>query len=621
MSAKLLFLIPLLPLFCGVANALFGMRLPRRLAVALAVGGVATATLLTLLAWPLADGEGTRATLFTWLASGAVRVDFGILFDRLSAPMTLMVTGVSTLIHLYAAGYMKDEEDYARFFALLNLFVFAMLTIVLADNLLVLFLGWEGVGFCSYALIGYWYRQEKNADAGRKAFLVTRVGDVFFGIAILWLAALFGTLSVSAVNAKAHLLGPATATALTLLLLAGACGKSAQLPLMTWLPDAMAGPTPVSALIHAATMVTAGVYLLCRLFPLVSLSPAGMGAIAAVGALTALYAATCALAQREIKRVLAYSTMSQIGFMFLAVGAGSVSGAMFHLFTHAFFKAALFMGAGCVIHLAGEENDIFKMGGMAGRSKPVFWCFLVAALCLAGVPLTGGFFSKDAILLATFAGEYPLYQLLWGVGLLTAFLTALYTFRLLYLVFAGESRGHAGHHHLPAAMVWTLFPLAALGLFGGLLDLPAFVGGNEALTHLLGPLAGEKPHASHALEWGLAGASALAVLAGWLLARSRYRVFPGERPSPTAEFFLQGWQADRLVERLILTPFRALAHFFWHGTDRTAIDGILDGAGKTCMAGGELIRRLTTGRVSTYLGAFAWGLLALLGWMLLTVVR
>jgi NADH-quinone oxidoreductase subunit L len=516
---------------------------------------------------------------------------------------------------------MQDEEDYARFFALLNLFVFAMLTIVLADNLLVLFLGWEGVGFCSYALIGYWYRQEKNADAGRKAFLVTRVGDVFFGIALLWLAALFGTLSVNAVNAGAHLLGPATVTALSLLLLAGACGKSAQLPLMTWLPDAMAGPTPVSALIHAATMVTAGVYLLCRLFPLVSLSPSGMGAIAAVGALTALYAATCALAQREIKRVLAYSTMSQIGFMFLAVGAGSVSAAMFHLFTHAFFKAALFMGAGCVIHLAGEENDIFRMGGMAGKSKPVFWSFLVAALCLAGVPLTGGFFSKDAILLAAFAGASPLYQLLWAVGILTALLTALYTFRLLYLVFAGEARGHAGHHSLPAAMVWTLFPLAALGLFGGLLDLPAFVGGNEALTHRLGPLAGEKAHVSHALEWGLAAASVLAVLAGWLLARSRYRVFPGERPSPTAEFLLRGWQADRLVARLILTPFRALAHFCWQGADRTAIDGILDGAGKACMAGGELIRRLTTGRLSTYLGAFAWGLLALLGWMLLTVVQ
>jgi NADH-quinone oxidoreductase subunit L len=617
MTAKFLFLIPLLPLFCGVANILFGMRLPRRFAVALAVGGVAASALLTLLAWPLAAGEGTRASLFTWLTSGPVQIEFGILFDRLSSPMALMVTGVSTLIHLYAAGYMKDEEDYARFFALLNLFVFAMLTIVLADNLLVLFLGWEGVGFCSYALIGYWYRQEKNANAGRKAFLVTRVGDVFFGIAILWLAALFGTLSVSAVNAGADQLTPATLTALTLLLLAGACGKSAQLPLMTWLPDAMAGPTPVSALIHAATMVTAGVYLLCRLFPLVSLSPAGMGAIAAVGALTALYAATCALAQREIKRVLAYSTMSQIGFMFLAVGAGSVSAAMFHLFTHAFFKAALFMGAGCVIHLAGEENDIFKMGGLAKASRPVFWSFLVAALCLAGAPLTGGFFSKESILLAAATGEHPLYGLLLGVALLTAFLTALYTFRLLYLVFAGERRGHAGHHGLSPLMVWTLLPLAALGLFGGLFNLPGW----GVLTRYLGPLAGRELHATHFMEWGLAGASVLAVVAGWLLARRRYRTFPGEPAGMLPDFLRQGWQADRLVETTILSPFASLARFFWQGTDRTGIDGILDGAGKTCMAAGELVRRMTTGRLSTYLGAFAWGLLALLGWMLLTVVR
>ena len=286
--------------------------------------------------------------------------------------MALMVTWVSTLIHLYAVGYMREEADYARFFALLNLFVFAMLTIVLADNLLLLFLGWEGVGFCSYGLIGFWYRKGDNADAGRKAFLVTRVGDVFLSVALLWLFALLGTLSVSGINAQAASLAPTTVTILTLLLLGGACGKSAQLPLMTWLPDAMAGPTPVSALIHAATMVTAGVYLLCRFFPLVSLSPFGMAAIATVGAFTAFYAATCALAQREIKKVLAYSTMSQIGYMFLAVGAGSVTGAMFHLFTHAFFKALLFMGAGCVIHLCGEENDILRMGGLARRAPLVF---------------------------------------------------------------------------------------------------------------------------------------------------------------------------------------------------------------------------------------------------------
>ncbi len=301
--------------------------------------------------------------------------------------MTLMVTGVATLIHLYAVGYMHKEDDYARFFSLLNLFVFAMLAIVLADNMLVLFLGWEGVGLCSYGLIGFWYRKLENAKAGTKAFLVTRVGDVFLGIAMLWLFTLTGTLSISEINAQAASISPGVVIALSLLLLLGACGKSAQLPLMTWLADAMAGPTPVSALIHAATMVTAGVYLLCRFFPLVSLSAVAMTAITAIGALTAIYAASCAMAQREIKRVLAYSTMSQVGYMFMAVGAGTVAGAMFHLLTHAFFKAVLFMAAGCVIHLAGDENDIFKMGGLARRGPvELFWVFLAGAVCLAGLP-------------------------------------------------------------------------------------------------------------------------------------------------------------------------------------------------------------------------------------------
>ena len=297
MMADLLFLIPLLPLLCGAVNALFGMRLPRRLAEFLAVAGVVAAAGLTLWLWPLCAGEGTRTTLFTWLQSGKLHIPFDILFDRLSAPMALMVTAVSSLIHLYAVGYMEEDRDYARFFSLLNLFVFSMLTITLAGNLLLLFLGWEGVGFCSYALIGFWYREDENAEAGRKAFLVTRAADVFLGIAILWMFSLFGTLSIDTINARAASLPQGTLTFLTLLLLAGACGKSAQIPFMTWLPDAMAGPTPVSALIHAATMVTAGVYLLCRLFPLVSLSPAGMAAIAGVGAVTALYAATCALGQ------------------------------------------------------------------------------------------------------------------------------------------------------------------------------------------------------------------------------------------------------------------------------------------------------------------------------------
>jgi NADH-quinone oxidoreductase subunit L len=621
MNESLLFLIPLLPLACGVSNILFGMRLPRLLAETLAVLGVLAAAVLTTLFWFRAEGEGTRVVLYTWLAAGDLEVPVTILFDRLSAPMTLMVTWVSTLIHLYAVGYMRDEEDYARFFALLNLFVFAMLTIVLADNLLLLFLGWEGVGFCSYGLIGFWYRKGENADAGRKAFLVTRVGDVFLAVALLWLFGLLGTLSISTINAQAATLAPATVTLLALLLLGGACGKSAQLPLMTWLPDAMAGPTPVSALIHAATMVTAGVYLLCRLFPLVSLSPMALAVIAVVGAATALYAATCALAQREIKKVLAYSTMSQIGYMFLAVGAGSITGAMFHLFTHAFFKALLFMGAGCVIHLCAGENDIHRMGGLARRAPLVFWLFLAGAVCLAGVPLTGGFFSKDLVLLATFTGGGLLHQALWGVGIVTALLTALYTFRLIYLVFAGEPRVEHHPHQLPGLMVWTLPPLALLGLGGGLFNLPALIGGGERLGHLLGDLSGRAIVAGHGLELALAGASALVVLAGWLLARWRYRRFEGEISGAGSPFLLRGWRADEAVEWMLLKPFRELADFFWKGTDRTVIDGLLDGLARGCYGLGGRLRLLTTGRISAYLAAFAWGLLLILGWMLLAVVR
>jgi len=619
MNANLLFLILLLPLFGGALNAMAGSYLPRRLRGTLAVVAVAAAFVCTLLLWPLSAAEGTRITLFTWLQSGPLEIGFSILYDALSASMALMVTGVSTLIHLYAVGYMDQEEDTARFFALLNLFVFAMLTIVLADNLLLLFLGWEGVGFCSYGLIGFWYSKLENAQAGRKAFLVTRIGDVFLGIALLWLFSLLGTLGIPEVNAQAGQIASGTVTILVLLLLGGACGKSAQLPLMTWLPDAMAGPTPVSALIHAATMVTAGVYLLCRLFPLVSLSPAAMLVITLIGAATAFYAATCALAQTEIKRVLAYSTMSQIGYMFMAVGAGTVSGAMFHLYTHAFFKALLFMGAGCVIHLCAEENDIHKMGGMAGKSPFVFVMFLAGALCLAGLPWSGGFFSKDGILLAVFAQPGGWYRLAWLIGLLTAFLTSLYTFRLLFLVFAGTPRIEQHPHPLPGLMRWTLPPLALLGLAGGLINLPEAYGGAEALRQQLGSLAGTLTPVAHQTEYVLATIASAMFLLGALGAFGRYSSYPGRQQSLSRDFLRQGWQADSLVARVILRPFDSLTDFSWKGIDLSLIEGLLQTAAEGCLKNGERISRLATGRVSTYLAGFGWGLLLLLGWFLLSL--
>jgi len=615
MDSRLLFLLILLPLAGGVINACVGCRVSRRLVALLAVASILGSFIVTLSCWSLAAGSGTQVKLFTWLASSGLQADIGLLFDPLSASITLMVTGVASLIHIYAAGYMEHDESPARFFALLNLFVFAMLCIVLADNLLLLFLGWEGVGFCSYGLIGFWFEKSENALAGRKAFIVTRIGDLFFTIALLWLFALLGTVEIAEINQRVAGLDPALITPLVLLLLGGACGKSAQLPLMTWLPDAMAGPTPVSALIHAATMVTAGVYLLCRMFPLVSLSPVGMAVIACVGAFTALYAASCAVAQREIKRVLAYSTMSQIGYMFLAVGVGSVAAAVNHLLVHAFFKALLFMGAGALIHLAGDENDIFKMGGLRKKNPFLFGLFLIGILCLAGAPFTGGFFSKDAILLTAFSRGDGLSACLWGIGVFTAWLTSFYSFRLLYLVFFGEYRGTKTVSHLSPLLVWTLPPLALLGLLGGLLNLPHFYGGHEMFSHWLGSAPAAEP--PFATEIGLAVLMSLFFVAGWLPAHLLYRNFTEEQDILWRRFLLQGWRFDALYEQCIVRPYRFIAQFCWIAGDLGLIDGVVEGIGRTMLHWGGYFRRLATGQISFYLQGFAWGLLLMLGWLLL----
>ncbi|MEZ4600838.1 MAG: NADH-quinone oxidoreductase subunit L [Syntrophotaleaceae bacterium] len=618
MSGQLIFLIPLLPLAGALLNMVFGRFWSSRMTESVAITAVASSTVATALLWPLAGNAGTAAELFTWLQAGPLTVPFALRFDSLAACMALMVTGVSTLIHIYGIGYLERKEDRVRFFALLNLFVFAMLTVVLADNLLLMLLGWEGVGFCSYALIGYWYRDLKNAAAGRKAFLVTRCADLFLVAAFLWLFQLTGTLSIPAINQAP--LETATVTGLALLLLAGACGKSAQLPFMTWLPDAMAGPTPVSALIHAATMVTAGVYLLCRMFPLISQSPTGMAVIAAIGTLTALYAATCALAQRDIKRLLAYSTMSQIGFMFLAVGAGTVSGAMFHLLTHAFFKALLFMAAGGIIHLAAGEMDLSRLGGLKRQSPLVYWTLLAGLLCLAGIPLTGGFFSKDAILAAAFARGDGYYVLLGLLGLVTALMTAMYSFRLLYLV--GPSRGQrqGEPHHLPPSMLWTLIPLALLGLGGGLLNLPFGWGGNQWLARFLGG-APATVEAGHSLEIILGLAAGVLSLAGWLWAHWRYAKDVKDPGTGSAtNFFLHGWQADRAVELLVLAPFRAMAGFWSTTVDEGLLEGGVSLPVRFSRGCGRLARGLTTGKLGHYLTALACGLGAIMIWVLLQTI-
>jgi NADH-quinone oxidoreductase subunit L len=613
----------LLPLLGGIVNAVAGRLLPRRLAEWLACGAVAASFGFALAAF-LAYHAPVTVELFRWLAAFDFQAPVALYYDSLAAVMCLMVTFVSTLIHVYSIAYMAEEGDYARFFALLNLFVFAMLTLVLAENLPLLYLGWEGVGFCSYALIGFWYRDEKNATAGRKAFIVTRVGDVAFGIAVIWLFRLCGTISITQINGMGTFIPAGAITLLGLLFLAGAMGKSAQVPLMVWLPDAMAGPTPVSALIHAATMVTAGVYLLARMFPLIGTSATALAAIAVTGGVTAFYAATCALAQRDLKRALAYSTISQIGYMVLGIGCGAVTAATFHLLVHAFFKALLFLGAGCVIAAMHHEQDIFRMGGLARRLPLTFWPFLAGSACLAGVPLTGGFFSKDSILAAVWLKGGALYGSLYFLGMVTALLTAIYTFRLVYLVFAGPSQES---HPTPRLMEAMLFPLALFGLCGGVMNLPAYLGEgwlSGFFTPLVGPHA-EVPPGPEMLLQGIAGAVALIGLA---IAHVRYGgerrsrlIEAADKPTPgVVAFFLNGWYVDALYRFLFIRPYEALAVFFWNRVDERVVDDSLDRLAALLGATGQGLGRWTSGRVSVYILSLSAGaalLLAYLAWVVM----
>jgi NADH-quinone oxidoreductase subunit L len=623
----LLELILFFPLGGAVLQVLLGGVLPRRASEAMAccaVGGSFAATLAAAANYH----APVTVEVVSWLADFELTAPVTLYLDPLSLSIILMVTFVCGLIHLYSVAYMADDPGYVRFFALLNLFVAAMLLLVLAENLPLLYLGWEGVGFCSYGLIGFWYREEKNATAARKAFIVTRIGDIALGVAIVWLFQLFATLSIPVINESAFLMPVGmVVTPLGLLLLAGAMGKSAQLPLSVWLPDAMAGPTPVSALIHAATMVTAGVYLLMRLFPFISLSATVLGAIALTGALSAFYGASCALVQRDLKRVLAYSTISQIGYMMLGVGAGAISAATFHLIVHAFFKALLFLGAGCVITALRHQQDLFRMGGLRRSHPALYRLFLAGALCLAGFPLTGGFFSKDAILAAVWAHGGAFYGLLYLLALLTAFLTAFYTFRMVWLVFGGEVG--AGSHGTPAVasplpkiMELVLFPLALLAVCGGLFNLPAWLG-DGALSRFLAPVSGTAPHLSHEGEIALQLVAAVAAIGGILLAGRRYgdasrplRLAEAEgTPGGMTSFLLQGWYLDRLYDLLFVRTFGRVSLFLWKRLDEGLIDGSVDRFAASLGRSGELIGRWASGRVSLYLLSFAAGAALLVGWL------
>jgi len=618
---QLLWLIPALPFAGFLLLALAGDRLPRRWVAIIGVGSVALAGLVTfvvgagLLRLP-PDGRVYHQTLWTWMQVGDFAPTIGFYLDPLSLVMALVITFVGFLIHLYSTEYMADDESYRRFFAYMNLFVGAMLTLVLADNLVLLYLGWEGVGLCSYLLIGFWYREPANGRAARKAFIVTRVGDTAMAIGLFLLFTHLGTLQIQDLMNRATTswpVGSGLAIAAAALLLGGAVGKSAQLPLQTWLPDAMAGPTPVSALIHAATMVTAGVYLIARTHALFLLAPPVMLAIAIIGALTLLLSGFSALVQSDIKRALAYSTISQIGYMFLALGVGAWSAAILHFMTHAFFKALLFLAAGAVITAMHHEQNMFKMGGLYRRLPVVFWTFLIGAASLAAVPLvTAGFYSKDLILSDAFTS--PLGSAwLWAAGLVGAFLTALYSFRMVFLTFFGRPKAPQEVHQPGLRINIPLVALAAFSVFAGAVELPRTLGNLPLFSNFLAPVLPATPAASgrdgsDALLQAIAG---LVSLAGIYLAYVLFLQAPrlARTLSATAvgaalhRFWLSGWGFDRLYDILFVRPFVWLAH-----VDRNDVfDGISRGVAAGSRALNGLLSRTETGRLRWYAAGITVG--------------
>jgi NADH-quinone oxidoreductase subunit L len=630
--ARVLWLIPAMPLLgfliAVCANRAPGLvRITSPLSILLSFV-IAAACVMLLMDAP--EGARIAQSLYTWIEAGPFRADVAFRIDALSAVMVLIVTGVGFLIHVYSVGYMGHDPDCARFFAYLNLFMFAMLLLVLGDNLLMLFVGWEGVGLCSYLLIGFWYDKDENAAAGKKAFIVNRIGDMGFVLGLFLLAwSLMGagegglSLDIAHIDAHAKTLAPATATAIALLLLVGAAGKSAQIPLYVWLPDAMAGPTPVSALIHAATMVTAGIYMIARLNAVFILSPFALQVVAVLGALTALFAATIALVQTDIKKVLAYSTVSQLGFMVLALGVGAFATAIFHVMTHAFFKALLFLGAGSVIHGMSGEQDIQKMGGLRTKMPVTFWTFLVGTLAIAGAPGLAGFFSKDEILWHTWAGGHPW---LWLIATVTATLTAFYMFRLFFLTFTGELRAdHEVAHHVhesPAVMTIPLVVLAVLSIVGGWVGLPDHWLWGNVFGHFLAPVTGH-PHVDHSGVLGeeaLMGIATLLAVAGAALAYVFYVRLPGLpmvlswRVNGLYRLLLDKYRIDELYDAIIVRPYARASDFLWRTVDQELIDGFVNGVAGAVGSNSRLWRRAQTGNVQHYALAFLGGVVLVLAY-------
>ena len=647
---KLIWLIPILPLVGVVINGLLGKRLSRRVVgligcgVVLAALVVSAGAVVELSGLP-ADARHFETSLGTWMPLGPMgpsgemtAVSWGFALDPLSAIMILVVSGVGFLIHVYSVGYMEHEEGFARFFVYLNLFMAMMLTLVLGSNLLVTFVGWEGVGLCSYLLIGFFYDRPFDArtglscaDAGRKAFLVNRIGDFAFVIGMLYLITTFGTLEYRGVAAAIAGGGDAHHALLVtvgILLFIGACGKSAQIPLYVWLPDAMAGPTPVSALIHAATMVTAGVYMVTRMSTLYVHAPEAMAVIAVVGAMTAIFAATMGITATDIKKVLAYSTVSQLGYMFAAAGVGAWNAAIFHLMTHAFFKALLFLGAGSVIHGQHGEQDIIRMGGLKPKLPITFWTFFTATCAIAGIVPLAGFFSKDEILWGAWSSGNVV---VWGVLALSAGLTAFYMFRLNFLVFYGDYRGdhHAFDHahESPKTMTVPLIILAALSVIGGWVGIPkvaAFGHDINVFERWLAPAlpavrgeAAEGAHAGAGLEGALMIVALMIALAGIAAAWAIYRKREGmadsiaQRFRPVYVTWRNLYWVDELYEFAILKPFYAISRFF-AAFDRFVIDGLVNATGIIADITGQILKLFQTGYVRNYALVFLMGVVAIL---------
>jgi NADH-quinone oxidoreductase subunit L len=542
---------------------------------------------------------------FDFIRVGSLKIPFAFQIDQLSTLFLLIITGVGFLIHVYSAAYMHEErrEHYGRYFSFLNLFIFSMLLLVMGANYVIMFIGWEGVGLCSYLLIGYWFKNIDYTKAAKKAFVMNRIGDLGFLLAVFWLIAKLDTTTFTDVFSNLGKLSSGDIIGITLLLFVGATGKSAQIPLYTWLPDAMAGPTPVSALIHAATMVTAGIYMIARSNALYSLAPLTLNVVAIIGAATALFAATIALKQNDIKKVLAYSTVSQLGYMFLALGSGAYVVAVFHVMTHAFFKALLFLGSGSVIHAMSGQQDIRFMGGLKNKLKITYITFLIGCLAIAGIPPLSGFFSKDGILLSAFEHN----KILYIIGVLTAGLTAFYMFRLLFITFFGSFRGTEEQrlhvHESPATMTIPLIILAVLSVIGGFVGVPeVFVRGGEKLATFLSPVIPVSSHAevSHSTEILLMVLTTVVAVVAILIAWARYKTYKEEQPTPFGKILQNKWYVDEIYDNIFVRPINQLGVIANKYFERSGIDALVNGVGKLVNYGSRQMRWLQSGQVGSY---------------------